>query len=194
MKNKKGNMFIYAGLVMIAAAGIFAGSNFYESSKAAKSAADVSQQLHIPETVVEDVPLYVSYPEMEMPTETVDGHRYIGRLEIPVLNLELPVMEEWSYDNFKIAPCRYSGTAYLNNFILAAHNYRYHFGTLNNLSEGDKMSFTDMDGNVFEYEVILKEVLEPDAIEDLLAGQWDLTLFTCVGNGSHRMVVRCKVL
>ena len=60
----------------------------------------------------EETPEYLRNPEMEMPVEEIEGNGYIGLLEIPALGLSLPVMSEWSYPNLKLAPCRYSGSAY----------------------------------------------------------------------------------
>lgn len=54
----------------------------------------------------------------------------------------------------------------MDTLILCDHNYRSHFGKLKKLREGDEVSFTDMDGNVFLYEVALAETLMPTAIEE----------------------------
>ena len=75
-------------------------------------------------------PLYELYPNMEMPVLQADGKSYIGVLDIPALGLSLPVMSQWSYPNLKLAPCRYTGSAYSGNLILAGHNYPSHFGGL----------------------------------------------------------------
>lgn len=47
------------------------------------------------------------------------------------------------------------------------------------MQEGDEVSFTDMDGNVFLYEVALVETLMPAAIEEMESGGWALTMFNC---------------
>jgi sortase A len=134
---------------------------------------------------------YKTVPEVEMPTVEIEEDEYIGKLEIPSLGLSLPVMSDWSYPKLKKAPCRYAGSAYMGNLIIAAHNYTRHFGKLKYLSEGDVVTFTDMDGNVFNYQVAEIEQLEPTAIEYMEAGDWDLTLFTCTVGGSYRVTVRC---
>lgn len=79
---------------------------------------------------------------------------YLGTLEIPVLELELPIISQWSDSLLKIAPCRYQGSAYLDNMILAGHNYRAHFAGLKNLQIGDSVIFTDAEGSCFHYEVV----------------------------------------
>ena len=137
------------------------------------------------------VPDYVLNPEMAMPEENIDGRSYIGVLDIPALELSLPIISEWSYDALQIAPCRYSGSAYLDNLVIAGHNYRSHFASLPQLQPGDTVTFTDMDGNVFSYAVSSLETLSSYAISDMTSGDWDLTLFTCTVGGQSRLAIRC---
>ena len=137
------------------------------------------------------VPDYVLNPEMAMPEETIDGRNYIGVLDIPALGLSFPIISEWSYDALQIAPCRYSGSAYLDNLVIAGHNYRSHFASLPQLQPGDTVTFTDMDGNVFSYAVSSLETLSSYAISDMTSGDWDLTLFTCTVGGQSRLAIRC---
>ena len=137
------------------------------------------------------IPDYLLNPEMEMPTVEIEGQAYIGVLDIPVLELELPVISEWSYPRLKLAPCRFEGSAYLDDLIIAAHNYRSHFGGLKNLRPGDEVSFTDVAGNVFRYTVAELETLGRNDMEELESGEWDLTLITCTLGGKSRVTVRC---
>lgn len=123
--------------------------------------------------------------------ETFEGQDYIGILEIPPVGLELPVLSEWSYPRPKLAPCRYAGSAYQDNMVIAAHNYQSHFADIRNLSTGEEVIFTDMDGNVFQYEVVVYEVLLPTDVEEMTSGHWDLTLFTCTVGGASRVTLRC---
>lgn len=65
------------------------------------------------------------------------------------------------------------------------------FGKLKELRIGDRLSFTDADGNIFYYEVGETEILAPDATEEMTDSDWDLTLFTCTLGGKNRVTVRC---
>lgn len=211
MKNKKGFLLISIGLLLVAAALVLAAYNLYDESRASRSARQAAAQLEEffpPEIPLDEsaepteappqdmeeleIPDYVLNPKMDMPVQNIDGQDYIGVLRIPALDLELPVINEWSYPHLKIAPCRYEGSAYLGNLVLAGHNYRSHFGSLKNLTQGDTVTFTDMDGNIFTYEVAALETLQPTAVEDMTAGGWDLTLFTCTYGGQSRVTVRCE--
>lgn len=213
MKRNKGQSWVILGLLLIVAALCLSAWNLWDGYRAEKSAAQAAGVLEgvldeRGETTLsgasgggtgaaaygESTPLpdYVLNPQMEMPVETVDGVDYVGVLEIPVLALELPVISRWSYPNLKIAPCRYEGSAYQDNLIVCAHNYNSHFGRLKTLQLGDVLTFTDMDGNVFRYEVVDMETMLPHAVEDMESGDWDLTLFTCTIGGQTRVVVRCE--
>ena len=66
-------------------------------------------------------------------------------------------------------------------------------GQLDELAAGDQVSFTDADGNVFHYEVVLLETLSHTAVGKMASGDWDLTLFTCTLGGSYRVTVRCEL-
>ena len=75
---------------------------------------------------------------------------------------------------------------------IAAHNYARHFGRLTALRPGDAVTFTDLDGNVFRYAVAETETLQPTDIQEMTAGDWPLTLFTCTKGGQYRVTVRCE--
>ena len=209
MRNK-GTGLIFLGLLLIAAALFLTAYNLYDEQRAEQSALQVIDRLedYLPsevpteastEPIVEQAPMpsdapdYVLCPDMEMPVETINGMDYIGVLQIPSLELELPIASEWNYPNLKTAPCRYSGSAYLNNMIICAHNYSSHFGKLKNLSEEDVATFTDMAGNVFIYKMVERETLNPTDIEEMEDGDWDLTLFTCTVGGKTRVTIRFKL-
>ena len=101
-------------------------------------------------------------------------------------------MSQWSYPKLRIAPCRYAGSAYQGNLILSAHNYSSHFGQIGTLQAGDRVTFTDVDGNVFLYSVAKIQILQPGDVEEMLSGGWALTLFTCTLGGRTRVTVRCE--
>lgn len=205
---------ITIGLLLIAAALFLVSYNLYDELRAEQSARQAVTQLdaYLPAEAAPEapsdsagdqeplesdertvIPDYVLSPNMEMPVETINGIDFIGVLRIPALELELPIISEWNYPNLKTAPCRYSGSAYLNNLIICGHNYTSHFGTLKNLWEGDIATFTDMDGNVFTYKMVERETLKPTSIDAMESGAWDLTLFTCTVGGQSRVTIRFEL-
>ena len=143
-------------------------------------------------TLPDNKPVELLTQEDVVMTETViDGHAYIGYLEIPDLGLTLPVMSDWSYAKLQISPCRFSGSLRGEDLVIMAHNYTSHFGFLKTLTEGSQIIFCDMNGVIWEYEVVALDVLPGDAVEEMIAGEYDLTLFTCATNRSHRITIRC---
>lgn len=204
MGNMKNNLLIGGGLLLIAAALCLTIYNQMKGQWAAQASEQALQKLEAsvsstaPASRTEEVPdpprpAYLSDPDVEMPTREVDGNLYIGILEIPVLGLKLPIISEWSDARLDVAPCRYTGSAYQNNMIIAGHNYKQFFGSLSELANGDEVIFTDIDGNRFQYTVSLVEQLPGTAIEEMEAGDWDLTLFTCNFSGNARVTARCRL-
>lgn len=136
-------------------------------------------------------PLPDPYDETMTETE-IDGYAYIGYLSIPEISLELPVMSQWDYTRLKIAPCRYVGSTKTGNLVICGHNYTRHLGPIKSLDPGDDVYFTDMDGEVWHYQVATVETLGPTDIESMTSGEYPLTLFTCTYGGATRVTVRCE--
>jgi len=122
---------------------------------------------------------------------TINGTAYIGVLSIPGLRLSLPVNSEWSYPALKRTPCRFSGDIESDTLVIAAHNYRQHFANISRLVPGESVKFTDADGAVHLYKVMLIEIVEPERTREVMYSGYDLTLFTCTYGGTARVVVRC---
>lgn len=201
--NKKGTGWIVAGVLLIGLAFLLVLYNLWLSNHAGKSAETAVQKLEevIPTTPATlpastfppeiEYPDYVLNPHMDMPETEIDGAAYIGILEIPSLDMELPIQSEWSYSNMRVSPCRYQGSVYLDNMVICGHNYTTHFRPLFDIENGASVFFTDVDGNKFEYKVLDSDILDGNAVEEMVSGNWDLTLFTCTPGGVYRVTVRC---
>lgn len=202
-----GTVLITLGVVLVVAALIFTGITVWNEERSGENARQALEQLRQefpqatpstpqrPEVTLPVTPLPEDPAQEEslkaMPEVIIDGVPYVGYLSIPALNLELPVIGESNEENLEIAPCRFYGTAYQKNFVIGGHRYRRHFRKLSTLGYGEKISFTDMDGNVFTYEVTETEILQPYQAEYLCSGDWDLSLYTCTPGGLTRVVMRC---
>lgn len=207
MRRRLSAVMIAVGCLLVIAAAALVGYNLNVQQKAEQSARTALEALveYIPERTkpglegtgsavepeTEPVPDYMLDPRIEMPTREIDGVLYIGYLTIPSLDLELPIISETTYPYLKKAPCRFAGSAYLDDLVIGAHNYTRHFGRIDELAYGDIVQFTDMDGNVFTYEVASVEILQPHQGEELCSGEWPLTLYTCTIGGRTRVTVRC---
>ena len=128
----------------------------------------------------------------EMPVVTLDGYDYVGYVEIPMLELKLPVMADWDYKRLKVAPCRQFGSSRTDDLVIAAHNYESHFGHLKDLSVGSTVTFTDMAGIVNTYCVEKIETLNPDDVDAVQNSGYDLVLYTCTRGGRTRVTVFCN--
>lgn len=128
---------------------------------------------------------------IEMDIVIQDEHSYIGYLNIDAIGIELPVLYDYSYELMSIAPTRYKGT-YFDSMIICAHNTSSHFGKIDQLNIGDKITFTDVNNNEYVYKVVLTEILEKDDFEKMENSKYDLTLFTCTLDAQRRTTVRAN--
>ena len=136
-----------------------------------------------------------SEPEPALASETPASsieREYLGVLTIPALGLELPVQTEWSKANLKVSPCRQCGSAAGGDLVIAAHNYKSHFGRLSSLSEGEEVRFTSQDGAEAVYTVERTAQVSPEEPEALREGGCPLVLYTCTPGGKARVVVYCR--
>ena len=208
-KNRLGRFFTGAGLILVASAVLLLMYNLWDSRRAEESQEEILAEYlsenkkasEVPSDPdgeaadSQDIPDYMLDPDMEMPEFTLSSLgdiSCIGILEIPALDLQLPVISEWSYPALRLAPCRYTGSAYKGDLVIAAHNYQTHFGRLKTLSTGSEVIFTDAVGNRFVYQVAVIEALTPWSVEDMTSGEWPLSLFTCTLDSQNRVTVRCE--
>ncbi len=211
MKQKYAWCWIGLGTMLLCAALFLVFYNLQEDRKSGAAAAEAlsalktqitlrveeeQQETTQPTQPGED--LYAEYETEdttppEQPVVELDGRLYVGILVIPSQQIELPVLRDWSYPNLRMAPCRYSGTSESGDLVIAAHNYRSHFGNLQSLNSGDQLQFIDVNGTVRTYEVTQTEMIGGRDIPAMLANaetDWDLTLFTCTLSGQSRVTVR----
>lgn len=163
--------------------------NVYDMFRAKKSEEKILAAYNLKNDLDSDV---LIDPDMDMPEVELDGLSCIGTIEISSLDIKLPVTSEFTYDLMKLAPCRYSGSVYKGNMVIAAHNSWFHFGRIHSLNRGSKVVFTDALGNRFVYHVAVIESLTPDSVEEMTSSSYPLTLFTCTLDAKNRVTVRCK--
>lgn len=187
MRNRKGIFCMGAGLLLLMVSLLLTIYNFWDENRAAKSLLTVLQAFPVIEKQEGNLP----NGSREMSTVEIQGEEYIGMLQIPALELIAPVQSDWNDLALKESPCRYSGSVYGNDLVVAGHNYQAHFGSLQMLQAGDNVIFTDAQGNVFRYTVQTQEILDGSDVEGMKSGDWDLTLFTCTYSGRERIAVRC---
>lgn len=190
MRKRIGIICILLGVFCLLCSACFLAYNGWEAQNAAKSTDKLLENVQsmIGQNISQDE------TPAKMPTVNVDGYDCIGILTIPVLDLELPVLTDWSYAKLKKAPCLYYGTYYEKDFVIAAHNYKSHFGRLSELQTGDIVFFTDVNGVAHYYETALRETLPKEATKEMIASGFDLSLYTCTPGGASRVTVRCNAV
>ena len=136
----------------------------------------------------------------QMPTVEIDGYEYIGKLQIPSLSLELPVMQKWDYDRLKISPCRYSGSYFSDDLVICAHNYARHFSPVKGITMGENIWFITADNKRIHYITSNIQTIQPTSVQEMVENdrnsvtsnnRWDMTLFTCNTGGQTRCAIRC---
>ena len=188
MPKKLGAIFVALGAVLILSALLLFLHNKQEDRRAGQEA----------ESLLEDARSAMAAdtdpePQEELAEEIT--YDYAGVIAIPDLSLELPVIDQWSYARLKVAPCRQSGAAADGDLVIAAHNYKSHFGYLDRLEPGASVIFTDMEGTVYRYAVEEIRQLAPEDAEDVssvFSSEYPLVLYTCTPGGKARVAVFCQ--
>lgn len=126
------------------------------------------------------------------------GYSVIARLDVPSIDVSLPVLSETSDEALQYSVCYYSGPepGEEGNLVITGHNYASgaHFGNLSDVREGDALTLTAPDGTEYVYTVYRTELITPDDVEALddMEYEKELTLLTCEENANRRLLVRCR--
>ena len=201
MNRKIGNTLILLGLLLLLGAGGLTAYNIWDGIRAERASQHIIQEMDIGQDLVEALDREPD-DDPEMPVIEVEGNYYIGILEIPSLQLTLPVMDRWDYTRLKISPCVYSGSYKTDDLVICAHNYARHFSPVKRIDIGADVYLITVDCRVYHYQVTNRETLQPGAVENMIentnntidgtvTNEWDLTLFTCNTGGQTRCAIRC---
>lgn len=185
---------------VLALGGLFFGAslsfwlyNQHQDDQTARGMREICQ--HLNDMPVDMLPMNETDDDLDLDLVRVyDGYAYLGVLTISDLDLTLPVNQQWNYPALEISPCRYAGSPRNNDFVVCAHNYSSHFGAIGSLEIGSNIQFTDVMGNVYQYEVKKIEILNPYDVTSMVSSEYDLTLFTCTYGGRSRVTVRCQLV
>ena len=213
-KKRKGRFLIFLGMLLFCGALGLIIYNLWDSIRAKKASDEIVAALddEMKDEEPKAAPKYSGYSKTDdgsdenkeipgMPVSYVNGYPYIGELEIPSVNMKLPVMEYWDYERLRISPCRYSGSYYTDDLVICAHNYATHFLPLQWIGLGTDVYFITVDKVVYHYIIDNRETVQPTSIAQMIENMnnsldamadWDLTLFTCNPDGLSRCTVRCR--
>lgn len=135
----------------------------------------------------------------------VDAHgneyKVAGKITIPKISIQYPIIYETSEDYLKIAPTKLFGPDVneVGNLCIVGHNYKNEqfFSRLSELNIGDKVYLTPNKGKEMIYLVYDKyEIAENDmeCTSQDTNGNIELTLITCTAKKKNRLVVKCKAI
>lgn len=147
-------------------------------------------------------PAETAPPVQETAAVAKEGKQPIATIEIPAIDVKLPVLEGATLENMKSAAAHMTETAPLGqigNAAIAAHRARTKGRLFNRLDEvkvGDEIVIRTA-GERYVYNVYRVTIVEPADVSVLNKNGDDrmLTLITCdpVVNATHRLIVQAKL-
>ena len=82
---------------------------------------------------------------------SVEGTNFVGILEMPAYSSALPVCADWG--EVSQYPCSLSGSVYDRTIQIGATTQKGQYDFYREISVGDAVYFTDMEGNCFSYQI-----------------------------------------
>lgn len=139
--------------------------------------------------------------------ETAAGTRYyaLATINIPSIDCTYPVItgndlnSEQLDELLKISPCKFWGSEpnTVGNFCIVGHNYRSDkfFSHVPDMSIGENIEITDMNGETLVYKVYDKYVVQPEdtaCTSQRTNGLKEITLITCTDDSKLRVIVKAR--
>lgn len=184
MRRHAGSILILTGMIFAAFGALLLLFGWYQSSSAGgnSEAALASLESLLPDKTQGTI-VGGSDSSTGMPAVEINGRSYAGILELSSQDGKWPVAESESS-----ADCPYvsEGTAESGTLVIAGTNYQDLFGKLNELGDGASVKFTDVRGNVYDYQVTsISEAQGPSGTS------YDLQLRTSNKTGTQKVFVNC---
>ena len=137
---------------------------------------------------------------VEYTASTGEKYTVIGRVKIPKINVDYPIISYCTDGLLKISPCKFWGADpnEVGNLCIAGHNYRNSkfFSKVPKLiGVGDIIEITDLSDRTLQYEVYDKYTVSPEdtsATTQLTNGRKEITLITCTDDSKLRVIVKAK--
>lgn len=131
--------------------------------------------------------------------EQIEGHKVVGIIRIPKIDLEYPILETTSKETLSLSITKFWGNKIneIGNVTLAGHNNLNGtmFGKLKKLEEGDVIEVTDIQNVTLNYKVFKKYVIDPNDITVILPeeeGTREITLITCTNGNKNRLIIKAR--
>ena len=130
---------------------------------------------------------------------TLEGHNVIAKLEIPKIDINLDILEEYTEESLKISITKFFGSNPndIGNFCISGHNYKINnnnmFVNLKKLEIDDEIILTDGYNKQLKYKVydIFKVFpKETNSLSQKTNGKTEMTLITCTSDSKQRIIVK----
>ena len=125
------------------------------------------------------------------------GFSVIAKLEIPKINLETYVLENYSVQALTVSVTKFYGGEpnEIGNFCISGHNYvvKNMFHNLKKLDVNDEIFLTDLKNRTYKYKIYKKETVLPketECLSQITNGRIELTLITCTTDSSKRIILK----
>ncbi|GEM_PF-3490726 len=130
------------------------------------------------------------FNQASLSVASVYGDSYVGTLEVPELELHLAV-DAGFQDGLlsRSAATLWQWHPTTSHLVVAGDDSLAVFGRIGSLVDGSEVSFTNMEGVRFNYQVTSVETV--DAQDEAALQEGDLVLVAPTFGGGRRVVVRC---
>lgn len=124
------------------------------------------------------------------------GFDVVAKLEIPEIDLDTYVLENYSTKALNISATKFWGgnPNEIGNFCIAGHNYR-DFKNTNKLVNGDVLILTDNYNGSIQYVIYDIYKVSPDQTDCLSQdtnGKKEVTLITCTQDSKKRIILKAR--
>ena len=127
-----------------------------------------------------------------MSTLSIDGTDFVGILELPRFESDIPVCADWG--KLSKYPCRFSGSVYDRTMQIGGTSQKGQYDFYRDISVGDGVFFTDMEGNRFSYSVTNIRYEKNADQSTLLREDASLTLFIKNVYAFEYIIIYCDVI
>lgn len=162
--------------------------NMFKRENVAKDViAEINRSFKQPENSIQEI------------DEQIEGHKVIGIIKIPKINLEYPILETTSKETLNLSITKFWGNKIneIGNVTLAGHNNfnGTMFGKTKKLEIGDIIELTDIQNITLKYKIFKKYVIDPNDITVILPeqeGVREVTLITCTNGNKNRLIIKAR--
>lgn len=134
------------------------------------------------------------YPHSNMPVLEIDNTDYVAMLQIPSLNITLPVADEWNRNALLDAPARFYGSCYDHSLVIGGADNAHQFSFCDKIDNGTVIIVTDMTGTQFSYTVSRVDRSKNAESNWLVGTDYDLTIFCRDALSMEYVAVRCRFM